>query len=283
MRPRVDEPEPGVRCETARSRWRTHAPLRRVISLALLLAVADARAESLRGVPPSPPPPASFLAPADDPAGRVARILAKRFQAVPNQRAQVPGQWIVDPSAVWQIRPQAACFAELERLGLRTTPQAYTPVPIPAPVVLQADVGGVVFRKTRPDAPFIVSCELAARLPDLARVVRRYGVTVVDVLSSYRREPLSSYHTVGMGLDLVSFQTDRGELNVEQHFAVSDEPATCYAPDPADWRARALLDIACDLVNTHRFATVITPSYGRGHEDHFHLDIRPDDPRIYVR
>lgn len=248
-----------------------------------LLAVADARGERAILAPPAPPPPASFLAPADDPAGRVARILARRFQAVPNQRAQVAGQWIVDPGAVWQIRPQAACFAELERLGLNTSPQGYTPVPIPAPVVLHGDVGGVVFRKTRPDAPFIVSCELAARLPDIARVVRRYGVTVVDVLSSYRREPLSSFHTVGMGLDIVSLQTDRGELNVEQHFAASSEPATCYAPAPGDWRARALLDIACDLVNTHRFATVITPSYGRGHEDHLHLDIRPDDPRIYVR
>jgi hypothetical protein len=128
-----------------------------------------------------------------------------------------------------------------------------------------------------------VSCELAARLPAIARVVRRYGVHRVDVLSSYRREPLSSFHTVGMGLDIVSLQTDRGEISVERDFVVSGGNRTCYAPDPGDWRARALLDIACDLVNTHLFATVITPSYGRGHEDHFHIDIRPDDPRIYVR
>ncbi len=255
---------------------------------ALLIVSVDVLGESASStpsqiIPPSPPRPTTFLAPPDDQAGRVARIIAKRFSSVMNMRAQTKGQWLVDPAAAWSIRPQAQCVAELERLGVEAEPQLYTPVPVPAPVVVRGKVGGVIFRKTRHDADLILSCELASRLPRIAEVVSRYGVTIVDVLSALRREPEESFHTVGMGLDIVSFQTDRGELNVLDHWVEIRDVQTCYAPTPDDWRSRALLNIACDLANTHRLSTVITPNYRRGHEDHFHIDIRPDDPRIYVR
>lgn len=253
-----------------------------IVAATALLATSNVIAEESL-IPPAPPPPATFLAPADDPAGRVARILSKRFLTVPNQRAQVRGQWIVDPAAVWQIRPQQDCLSALEELGLEVDLQPYSPVPIATPVVLLSKVRGVVFRKTRHDADFIVSCELAARLPTIAEVVRRYGVHTVDVLSSYRREPLTSYHTAGLGLDIVTFHTDRGEINVQQHFVNEPGHLTCYGHHRDDWRAQTLLNIACDLANTHRFSTVITPSYGRGHDDHYHIDARPNDPRIYVR
>jgi hypothetical protein len=28
---------------------------------------------------------------------------------------------------------------------------------------------------------------------------------------------------------------------------------------------------------------VITPDYSEGHRDHFHVDVRPEDPRLFVR
>lgn len=254
-----------------------------VLITAVMFIGAHASGEGAIQTPPRPPMPQSFLATEDDQAGRVARILAKRFRSVPNQRGQVRGQWLVDPSALWQIRPTDECLEALDRAGVDATPHHYAPVPIATPVVLRDKVGGVLFRKTRHDADFIVSCELAARLPVIASVVSRYGVHTVDVLSSYRREPLTSFHTAGLGLDFVSFQTDRGEVNVESHFVMTPGPSTCYAPTPSDWRAATLLNIACDLVNTHMFSTVITPNYRRGHDDHFHIDARPNDPRIYVR
>lgn len=247
-----------------------------------LVATSTSMAEE-SSIPPVPPSPTTFLAPADDPAGRVARILSKRFRAVPNQRARVRGQWIVDPAAVWQIRSQADCLAALDALGVEATVHHYSPVPIATPVVLHSKVRGVVFRKTRHDADFIVSCELAARLPTIAEIVRRYGVHTVDVLSSYRREPLSSYHTAGLGLDIDAFHAERGEINVLHHFVNEPGHLTCYGPTRDDWRAQTLLNIACDLANSHQFSTVITPSYGRGHDDHFHIDARPNDPRIYMR
>jgi hypothetical protein len=58
---------------------------------------------------------------------------------------------------------------------------------------------------------------------------------------------------------------------------------TCDAPRPATQRARALLDITCRLAKSRAFSTVLTPNYNDGHRDHIHLDIRPDDPRVFLR
>jgi hypothetical protein len=41
--------------------------------------------------------------------------------------------------------------------------------------------------------------------------------------------------------------------------------------------------IACDLYRSGKFQSVLTPNYNEGHRDHFHIDIRPDDPRAFLR
>jgi hypothetical protein len=41
--------------------------------------------------------------------------------------------------------------------------------------------------------------------------------------------------------------------------------------------------IACDLAQSRHVSTVLTPNYNAGHRDHFHVDVRPDDPRVFVR
>ena len=160
---------------------------------------------------------------------------------------------------------------------------AWTPTPVPAPVEIVGAVEGVSFEKKRDGTRLFVSCEIALRLPRLARVLSNRGVSHVEVMSAYRREPLSSFHSSGLALDLSAFETERGRVSVEDHFVRTDDVATCDAPEPATWRGRMLLEVACALARSNDWSTVLTPNYGRGHHDHFHVDARPGDPRVFLR
>jgi hypothetical protein len=251
-------------------------------------AFAGALSAEPTTIPPRPSRPAEedFAAPATDQAGRSARAIADRFAHVPNMRAAVKNsRWLVDPASSWSIRPETECLAELRKRGIEAVHLRHPATLIPTPVVVVGGgpVNGVYFRDVHEGRPLILSCELAARLPAIANIVRRYDVHRVDVLSSFRLGPQTSFHSVGLGLDIVGFQSDRGELNVLEHFVETPYSQTCLAPEPTDWRARTLLDIACALANTHRFQTVLTPNYRRGHRNHFHLDARPNDPRLFLR
>ncbi|MEZ4252824.1 MAG: extensin family protein [Polyangiales bacterium] len=60
------------------------------------------------------------------------------------------------------------------------------------------------------------------------------------------------------------------------------ERETCVGAAPREARARALRTMACEMADTGR-SSVLTPNYNEGHRDHFHVDIRPDDPRLFLR
>jgi predicted esterase len=245
--------------------------------------------------PPPPPRPTEFLAGDTDPVGKLARVVARRIASFRNFRADIPGAtWQVDPGIVWKFRPRAACLPALGEAGVPFLPlpeeqaaQLTTPVPAPV-VVLPRPIGGVTFtvlqrRDTEGEDRLVLSCELAARLPAIATVLARHGVTRVEVLSAYRNRPRPSFHTFGLALDLASFTTPAGRLRVATDFEVSPAHETCSAPPPASERARLLQRIACDLAQSRHVSTVLTPNYNAGHRDHFHVDVRPDDPRLFVR
>jgi hypothetical protein len=213
------------------------------------------------------------------------RILAERVARSHRFRESYegPAVWDVRDAVVWSIRPEAECLRALGARGVPWRPMAWTPTPVPAPVEIVGPVEGVTFEKKREGAPLFMSCELALRLPRLARALRTRGVSRVEVMSAYRREPLVSFHSSGLALDLSAFDTERGSLSVEDHFFVTEDVATCDAPAPSSWQARALLEIACALARSNDWSTVLTPNYGRGHHDHFHLDARPGDARVFLR
>ena len=79
------------------------------------------------------------------------------------------------------------------------------------------------------------------------------------------------------------FYTDQGPLSVDVDFETTPLHETCDAPPASNERASTLRDIACRLGRSRAFSTVLTPNYNEGHRDHFHVDIRPDDPRVFVR
>ena len=237
--------------------------------------------------PPLPPLPAKFAAGEDTQAGKAAREIARRVQTFTNYRGKIPGAtWTVDDASVWSIRDETTCLGALPGLGVDVEPwTGKLPTPVAVPVKLRASVDGVEFRFMHAGPGVVVSCELAARLADVARIVKAQGVRAVYVLSAYRDHPYPSFHTLGLALDLSRFDTDEGPLTVKTDFAMDRNRETCdrkFTP-PRAKKAQKLFDIVCALAESHRFSSVLTPNYNAGHRDHFHLDIRPDDPRLFVR
>lgn len=237
--------------------------------------------------PAAPARPTTFAAPVDDPAGAVARTIANLVPTFLNFRGIVPGAtWTTDATATWRIQPEADCLARLARDGVEARSFVGDEIvtPVPTPVELTGMVGEVRVRTVRPGERVVVACELAARLPALARVLRAHGIRAMDVLSAYRPGPRQSFHTLGLALDVASFETDDGTvLSVETDFVETPAHPTCEAPEPTGTGARTLLAVACELADGHSFSSVLTPNYNEGHRNHFHLDARPDDPRFYVR
>ncbi len=235
--------------------------------------------------PAQPPPPPQFAAGPQTQAGEAARRIAHLVTTFRNYRATIRGaSWRVDPKASWSIRDNEACLQALRERGVpfkSVSPQLSTPVP--TPVEITGKVGGVEFRMMHADRTLLMSCELAVRLPEIAAVVATHGVTRVEVISTYREKPYVSFHTMGLAIDISRFITSDGPLSVLADFERTPGYETCEAPPPKSEHARALLDIACKLGASGLFSSVLTPNYNAGHRNHFHLDTRPDDPRIFVR
>ena len=237
--------------------------------------------------PPLPPAPVQFSTAEDTQAGKAAREIARRVGQFTNYRGKIPGAtWAIDPTSVWSIREQDTCLAQLAEQGVKVELwPGSLPTPVATPVKLQAAVSGVAFRFMHAAAGVVISCELAARLVDIAKVVQNHGVHTVYVLSAYRDHPFPSFHTLGLALDLSRFDTANGALTVKTDFVIDHNHETCdkNAGSALGDKARTLREIACDLAASHRFSSVLTPNYNAGHRDHFHVDVRPDDPRLFLR
>ncbi len=187
------------------------------------------------------------------------------------------------------MRP--GCVERLEGLGVAATRLPHPTTAGPDPVVIDGRVGGVTFQKKRRGAPFVIACALAERLPAFAATLRARGIDRVEVSSAYRREPSVSYHHLGLALDLTRFDGPGVALEVERDWTLRPLASTCpprgHEPPAADAgggdKGTALRRLACAFVDTGLFSTVLTPEYGRGHANHFHVDARPDDPWLFVR
>jgi hypothetical protein len=238
-------------------------------------------------VPEAPAMPQEFATEPGTQADKAAREIAKRVATFTNFRSKIAGAtWRVEQASVWSIREADACLTQLGERGVQALPwKAALPTPVATPVQIRAEVSGVSFRFLHAAAGSVVSCELAARLRDIAEVVTRHGVHTVWVMSAYRDHPYPSFHTLGLALDLSRFDTEAGPLVVQSDFVIDRARETC-AETPskkASDRHRKLQAIACDLAASGRFSSVLTPNYNAGHRDHFHVDVRPNDPRLFIR
>jgi hypothetical protein len=234
--------------------------------------------------PPLPPRPTRFAAPRSDEAGRAARSIADRVLTFRNFRAAIAGaNWRVEPRAEWSIRASTTCLDELRELDIPARPASAGPTPIPTPVEIVGPIDGLWLRSAQPEDPVIVACEMALRLRAIARIAKRHDITGIEVMSSYRTRPITSFHTMGLALDLPRFFSDGEWRDVAIDYLATPDRETCAGNEPNDPNARRLRRLACDLGASNRFSSVLTPNYNEGHRDHLHVDARPDDPRVFVR
>lgn len=266
--------------------------------------------EAMRASPPIP----SFSCPyrGRDKALTAARAIIKSVPHFINFRATIKrATWRIDPAYEWRVRRQRQCLADLRQQGVRFkfhNPQNIDEsededlsgiASVPTPVVIKSAVGGVRYTSARGN-PVLISCELAARLKVMSAVVARHDVKQVIIVSAYRPRPHTSFHTTGLALDIFRFRLNeplpgpRGELDsyltVLTDFYATPDRETCapemfgpHSPYGRNERGQRLLKIACELHDTGVFASVLTPNYNPGHRDHYHVDIRPDDPRAFLR
>ena len=240
---------------------------------------------------PAPPPPLKrvrhFLAPAEDPAGAVARRIARRSLGYLNFRAIIPGgRWRVERAAIWDIRPHQDCLSELRRSGVAATSVESDAAPttaVPSPIELKGAIGGVEYVHWQPDEKVVMACEFALRLQTLSAIAAKHGVHRITLTSAYRDRPKQSFHTHGLAADILTFETPTQSYSVLDDFKETPAQPTCEGPAPRTRKARVLRDIACSLWRSRRFASVLTPNYNEGHRNHIHIDCRPHDPRTFIR
>ncbi|MBN1772126.1 MAG: extensin family protein [Deltaproteobacteria bacterium] len=190
--------------------------------------------------------------------------------------------WETDRERMPPARPLEECLAALAADG-RDWPRADRACRMSAQVRIAGPVEGVAFQSSRRSEAIEVGCELAIRLPELARLLRESGVARVRV-GPPARFSLKSYHRFGLALDVYALTLDDGtELVVEDDYELQGDRETCAGAEPDGERARVLREVACRLFEAHVLSTVITPNYNAGHRNHFHWDVRPGDERFYLR
>ncbi len=169
---------------------------------------------------------------------------------------------------------------------------------IAQPVILTGPIDDVHFDTGRPydqrtiAAGDAIDCRLAVSLVDLAKTVKKHGVTHVMVKSFHRPNqvivdpgaPLR--HRIGFAIDISGFKLKGGKHLVVQHdFHGKVGQATCGktaakpVPDTSD--ARVLWQTFCDVAATEAFDSGISPNYNASHFDHVHFDLTADHPILF--
>ena len=193
--------------------------------------------------------------------------------------------WVEDSAALPRARPLEDCLAALEGEGLDFA-RADRGCRMSAQVRVDGPVEGVTFTEKVRDGvaePLEVGCELAIRLPRLARVLYAAGVRTV-LVGSPARFSLRSYHRFGLAFDVYKLELDEGTtLVVKDDYVLQSDRETCEGAPPEEPGGAKLREIACAVWDERVLSTVITPNYNEGHHDHFQWGVRPGDERFYLR
>jgi hypothetical protein len=186
-----------------------------------------------------------------------------------------------------------ACHQAMRSAGMRFSPIADAQAPgVVWPVRLTGPVLGVSFEPQDSGGPHaILDCRLALALHAWAHDLRRAGVRRVEYFSMYRPNAVVagthvvSGHAHGMAIDAARFALQSGATVdvLEDWEGRSHGEAPCpLRPDEAR-DARLLRSITCAAVDHKLFQIVLTPHYNKAHDNHVHLEVKPNVAWTYVR
>ncbi len=266
-------------------------------------------ARSRRG---SPAPTAHEDAARDDaahayasprPAQRARGTASPRERYEPARSARGPkARRAANPKLPWPAQKNSfepgpptpeTCTERLSQLGI-----AYAPVPpdkapgVREPLRLHGPVAGVIFEPAGRDATHaIIDCRLVLALHAWAAELRRAGVWRVEHYSIYRPfarvggKGARSGHASALAIDAARFTLDDGSvldvLNDWEDRSRGDAP--CPMRPDETLGSRILRGVTCAAVDDGLFQVVITPHHDRAHENHVHLEWKPNVDWTYVR
>jgi hypothetical protein len=188
---------------------------------------------------------------------------------------------------------EAACHQALRGEGVRYSalPSASTPG-VSWPVRLQGPIAGVVFEPSENDPTYaVLDCRLALVLNEWAGELRRAGVRKVEYYSMYRPfariagSKRESGHAHGLAIDASRFTLRNGAvltvLDDWEGRTRGDEP--CPTRSDESSAGRLLRSVTCSAADRKLFQVVLTPHYNKAHDNHVHLEIKPDVDWTFVR
>jgi hypothetical protein len=184
-------------------------------------------------------------------------------------------------------------FAELD---VRNIPYVRVPERIHgvrAPIRLSGRLHGVWIHSVlpeeeRPTTPFeILDARLALALSDFCRILSHHDVVEIVHFTMYRpaaelREDPNqpqTRHPGGMAIDVGALRKRNGDwMAVGPHWPASIGSQTCGlgARKLISRRGRELVSILCETSDQRIFHYMLTPHFNREHDDHWHLEIKPD-------
>jgi hypothetical protein len=211
-----------------------------------------------------------------------------------SERRMQAGVALSGPLAVQGFaRGGDACYAALQAEGVAFERVAEREaMGVDTPARLLGPLRGVeVVARGRGTTHAILDCRLALALLSWAPALTQAGVARVEHYSIYRpgartpRKSKTSGHARGLAIDAARFHLRNGEvLDVLTDWEDRDRGgAPCPQRPDESWSSRVLRGVVCDAVESNLFQVVLTPHHDRAHENHVHLEIRPDVDWTYVR
>jgi hypothetical protein len=189
-------------------------------------------------------------------------------------------------------RTPAICYATLQQRGVRfeSLPRAGHNG-IKMPVRLLDRLGGVEVVPEGSHERSVLDCRLALALLSWMPTLRQAGVVRLEHLSIYRPGahirggPRISGHAYALAIDAARFYMKDGRvLDVQNDWQDRDRgDAPCPSRDDEARDARILRGMVCDAVAHNLFQVVLTPHYDQAHNNHVHLELKPDANWSFVR
>jgi hypothetical protein len=160
------------------------------------------------------------------------------------------------------------------------------------PTRLRGPIEGITLATgNKSDAHEILDCRLALAISAWAPRLRASGVKRIEHYSMYRPgarvggRGKPSGHAHGLALDAARFELEDGSvIDVLTDWEERDRgDAPCPTRGHEARPSRVLRSIVCDAIDQALFQVVLTPHHDKAHENHVHLEVRPDVDWTYVR
>lgn len=205
--------------------------------------------------------------------------------------------WASAPSAKYAGLTKSECVGELKRRKAKFK-EVESARGVVMPIRLKGALNGILYRTElpaaeRPDTPYeVMDCRLALALHDFSEVLVAHDIEEAIIFSAWR-PPAKTWpadkpairHPGGLAIDIRRFVKKPpasggkpADLIIERDWtpARDIQPCTTEARAKGGAEQKELAAIFCTADEARTFTSQLSPNYDKAHENHFHLEIRPD-------